>query len=222
MSVTTPVLAEFVFADQTYGDATDALRRVIDSAKRHRWFPHVTVDEQSSSTVRDRLMRHFDMLPDGARASSLAIDFIQGPWNVLARTYREVNPAGDDPAYGRGRWREALGVVAGEMRRELERSHREEIVPPLFPVAGNAAIVGGMLMPQMGGADLVNDEAHRQTVWYLMCDVDADFWSAIIWPLAYRQRQDENPFNELVAIYESGFYPLGFRGEKFVVYSYAG
>lgn len=220
MSAATPILAGFEFDDETYGLATDAIRDVIESAKRHRWFPHVTVDAGTSLAVRDHLTSHFELLGEGATAKSLSIDFIQGQWDVLVRAYRKVNPAGDDPAYGRGKWREALAVVAGDMRRELEESHREAIVPPLFPIAGNAAIVGGMLMPQVGGADVVDDKAYREPVWYLMCDVDADFWSAIIWPLAYRDRRNENPFTELVAMYESGFYPLGFSSDRFIVYSY--
>jgi hypothetical protein len=220
MSITTPVVGDFEVNDHSYGVATEAIRRVIETARRYRWFPRITVDALSASVVRDRLTRHFDILGERATAKSLSVTFIQGSWDVLARSYREVNPAGDDPAYGRGRWREALGIVAGEMKRELERSNRESIVPPLFPIVGNATVVGGMLMPQIGGADIVDDQAHRQTVWYLMCDVDSDFWSAIIWPLAYQQRLN-SPFDELVQLYESGFYPLGFREEQFVVYSFA-
>jgi hypothetical protein len=45
----------------------------------------------------------------------------------------------------RGEWRKGLAAVADEMTGELERSHRDATVPPLFPI-GNAAIVGGMLM----------------------------------------------------------------------------
>jgi hypothetical protein len=220
MSVTTRALANFEVKDAAYGAATDAIQRVIESAKRHQWFARVAVDAQTSSPVRDRLARHFDVLGERAMARPSSVEFIQGSWDVLARAYREINPAGEDPAYGRGKWREALGVVVGEMRRELERSHRDSIVPPIFPNTGNAAIVGGMLMPQMGGIDVVDDEEHRQTVWYLMCDVDADFWSAIIWPLAYPEQRNENPFDNLVAVYESGFYPLGFSGDRFIVYSY--
>ena len=221
MSAGASVVANFRIEDGTYGDATNAIRRVIRSAERHRWFPKVTADDRAAAAVRDRLTRHFEILGDAATARSLLVDFVQGGWNVLAETYRAINPAGDDPAYGRGKWREMLAVVAGEMRRELERSRREAIVPPLFPVVGNAGIVGGMLTTEIGGADVVNDETHRQAVWYLMCDVDADFWSAMIWPLAHEVRRDENPFEELVGAYLSGFYPLGFIGERFIVYSYA-
>jgi len=221
MSTGAPVVADFRIDDGTYGDATDAIRRVIRSAERHQWFPKVTVDDRAAVSVRGRLTRHFEILGETATARSLSVDFVQGGWSVLAETYRAVNPAGDDPAHGRGKWREVLAVVGGEMRRELERSRREVIVPPLFPVVGNAGIVGGMLTTQIGGANVVDDETHRQTVWYLMCDVDADFWSAMIWPLANEDRRAENPFEELVETYVSGFYPLGFIGERFVVYSYA-
>jgi hypothetical protein len=221
MSATTPTLSDFAFDDQTYGVSTVAVRRVIESAMRHRWFPRVTVDEASSSLVRDCLTRHFDTVGGSATVKLPSIDFIHGSWDVLARVYREINPPGDDPAYGRGRWRAMLDGTAGEIRREVERSRREALVPPLFPVVGNAGVVGGMLMSQVGGADVVDDDSLRQTVWYLMCDVDSDFWSAIIWSLAYRERPNVNPFSELVTIYESGFYPLGFRGEQFIVYSRA-
>lgn len=215
------MLADFDIPDETYGAATDAIRRVIGSAKRHQWFPRVAVDARAASTVRDRLTRHFDLLGESATASSLSVDFIQGAWDVLARAYREINPAGDDPACRRGKWRDALDVFGGEMRRALELSHRDAIVPPLFSIAGKAAIVGGMLVPRFGGADVAGDDAHRRTVWYLMCDVDADFWRAILWLLAHPEHRDDSPFDELVAIYESGFYPLGFRGDRFIVYSYA-
>jgi hypothetical protein len=221
MSAGASVVANFRIDDGTYGDATDAIRRLIRRAERHQWFPKVTVDDRATAGVRDRLTHHFEIIGEAVTARSLLVDFIQGGWDVLAETYRAVNPAGDDPAYGRGKWREMLAVVAGEMRCELERAPRETIVPPLFPVVGNAGILGGMLTTEIGGANVVNDETHRQAVWYLMCDVDADFWSAIIWPLAHEARRDENPFEELVETYMSGFYPLGFIGERFIVYSYA-
>jgi hypothetical protein len=214
------MMANFKIDDGAYGDATDAIRRVIGGAERHRWFPAVTMDEGTTAAVRGRLVRHFEILGEAATARSLVVDFIQGGWDMLAETYRTVNPAGDDPAYASGAWREMLGAISGGMRRELERSRRNAIVPPLFPVVGNAGIVGGMLTTEISGANVLTDETHRQTVWYLMCDVDADFWSAIIWPIAYEARRDENPFRELAETYILGFYPLGFVGERFVVYSY--
>jgi hypothetical protein len=217
----TPVVANLKIAEGTYGGATEAIRRTLRSAELHQWFPKVTVDDRATAAVRDRMTRHFEELGEIATAASLSIDFIQGGWNVLADTYRTINPAGNDPAYGRGQWRSALDIVAGEMRHDLERSNQQVIVPPLFPVAGDAGIVGGMLTTEMGGAKIVSDETQRQTVWHLMCDVDADFWSAIIWPLAHEVRRNLSPFEELVETYMSGFYPLGFIGERFIVYSYA-
>jgi hypothetical protein len=221
MSAGASVVANFRIDDGAYGKATNAIRRIIRRAERHRWFPKVTVDDDATAAVRDRLTRHFEIIGKSVTARSLPVDFIQGGWNVLAEAYRAINPAGDDPAYGRGKWRDMLAVVAGEMRRDLEQSKREAIVPPLFPVLGNAGIVGGMLTTEIGGANVVDDEPHRQTVWYLMCDVDADFWSALIWPLAHEDGGAGNPFEELVETYVSGFYPLGFIGERFIVYSYA-
>jgi len=215
------MIENFKIDDGAYGDATDAIRRVIGGAARHRWFPAVTVDDGTTAAVRGRLARHFEILGEPATARSLVVDFIQGGWDMLTGTYRTVNPAGDDPAYASGIWREMLGAVSGEMRRELERSRRDTIVPPLFPIVGNAGIVGGMLTTEIGGADVIADETLRQTVWHLMCDIDGDFWSAIIWPIVHEARRDENPFRELAETYISGFYPLGFVGERFLVYSYA-
>lgn len=221
MTERTSSVVSLNFGDSTYGDATTAIRRVIRSSECYRWFRKVDMDDRATEAVRNRLTRHFEILGETVTAQSLVVDFVQGGWNVLAEMYRTVNPAGKDPAYGRGKWREALDVIAGDIRRELERSRPKAIVPPLFPVAGNAGIVARMLTTEMGGASVVSDEIYRQTVWYMMCDVDGDFWSAMIWPLSYEDRRDENPFEELVAMYLSGFYPLGFVGERFIVYSYA-
>jgi hypothetical protein len=203
----------------TYGVATSAIRQVIQLATNHRWFPELSLNDAAKDAVRKQLVRHWEAMGDHAISQLSHVEFVHGSWRKLAEVYALANPERDLSPYGRGRWREFLALLAGEARSTLEQSHREAVVPPLFPVPGNAGIVARMLAAKREDITMVSEPSPRQAVWHLMCDVDSDFWSTII-SLLVNPDLDQNPFASLVAIYESGFYPLGFVDDAFLVFSY--
>lgn len=224
MSDAAAVTAKFEIADQTYGRATAEVRRIIDAAAAIRWFPAVAPDPSEIDTVRSLLSEHFRSLGNREPRvdAALPVNFVIGGWDVLGDAYRRINPAGveADSAYARGPWRRALGEFGADLDRELQCSRPSLIVPPLFPFRGNHAIVGGMLTTNASrGSQIVEDAKWRDTIWYLMCDVDSDFWNAIIAALLSDDPRTPNAFSILVEIYGRGFYPLGFEEDQFIVYS---
>lgn len=217
---------QFQIEGTTYGAATAEVRSVVDAAKQLRWFPQSRVDDEQ--TVRDLLVKHFEVLGEqrsnGRRLDTEAVHFVRGGWRLLGQSYRAANPvaADDDPAYTRGEWRRLLGSAAARLQERLETSHASVVVPPLFPFAGKATILAGMLTTDPArGASIIDDHEWRETIWYLMCDVDSDFWNAIVAALASDAGPVANPFALLIEIYTRGFYPLGFIDNRFVVYTKA-
>lgn len=214
---------DFEIADGAYGRATAYVRAVVDKAKALRWFPADATTDEEIATVRDLVVQHLEMLkPGGADRATreTTIDIVRGGWDVLAQAYRAANPITleDDPAYARGDWRKLLGAVASELQRRVEVTRSALIVPPLFPFAGKPTILAGMLTTDPArGASVVDDLSWRETIWYLMCDVDSDFWNAIVAALATEDEESTNVFSVLIKIYSRGFFPLGFVGDRFVV-----
>jgi len=224
MSDAASVPAKFEIAEQTYGGATTEVQRIIDAAAAIRWFPAVPADGSEIDAVRALLLEHLRLLGEREPRvdAALSMKFITGGWDVLGDAYRRVNPASieADAAYARGSWRRAVGELAADIHRELQCSRPSLVVPPLFPFAGNQAIVGGMLTTNASrGSQIVDDAKWRETIWYLMCDVDSDFWNAITAALVSDHPRTPNAFRILVEIYTRGFYPLGFEEDQFIIYS---
>lgn len=219
---TTTAPNNFDIVDGGYGRATEYVRSIIEKAKALRWFPHDTTTDEETATVRGLLIHHLEMLnratADLATPEPL-IEIARGGWDVLGETYRAANPVDDDPAYARGDWRHSLGMLASALQRRVESTRSSLIVPPLFPFSGKPTILAGMLTTEPAqGANVVDDRAWRETIWYLMCDVDSDFWNAIMAGLASDGEDVSNAFSVLVDIYSRGFYPIGFVGGRFIVY----
>jgi hypothetical protein len=215
----------FRIEDGQYGVATAAVKKVVEMAASHEWFPPVGADDGARDRVRSLLGEHLAVLAQRrvALPSAVTFEFVRGGWGVLADAYRECNPVGfaDDPAYARGVWRTALGELVEAARQDADaRGTRRYFVPPLFPVEHNPVIVRQPLTATYDRLEaIVGDPARRDTVWYMMCGVDADYWDAILWEIAYQPNPPANPFHLLIETYSLGYYPLGTAGDSFVIYS---
>lgn len=221
---TTRAANDFDIVDDAYGRATEHVRAIVEKAKALRWFPSDTTTEEEIATARALLLQHLAMLNRAMADLATpepAIEIVRGGWGVLGEIYRGANPVAsdEDPAYARGEWRRSLGVLASALQRRVEATRASLIVPPLFPFYGKPMILNGMLTTEPArGANVVDDLPWRETIWYLMCDVDSDFWNAIMAALASDGKEASNAFAVLVDIYSRGFYPIGFVGGRFIVY----
>lgn len=202
----------------TYGLATDAVDRLLRIADSFEWFRKRTPDHSVIFDLQRRLMQRLGVsVPDARMLITV------GDLREAAALYRAANPIEDDPAYARGRWRSLLSeafMVVSQISTS-DPDVRRRFVPPLFPFAGNAGVCGATLVAHRDElVRSVGNNDFNETIWYLMCDVENDFWSAIISEIAGRRTEAEI-FNQLLELYVAGCYPVGFIQNRFISFVHA-
>ncbi|HEY0143202.1 MAG TPA: hypothetical protein VGF48_20080 [Thermoanaerobaculia bacterium] len=200
-----------------YGEATDSVNRLLQVAQHFKWFPPVANDNAEYMVVR-----HADLLAKfGITAREGDVHVVTGDLREAARIYRAANPVSstDDPIYARGRWRSRISDIFAPVASNAARDEvKPRFGPPLFPIAGNALVCGATLVADRDELlRLVNDPEYRATIWYLMCDVESDFWNAIAAEIA-GEEQIKDAFAGLIDLYANGYYPLGFVADRFVTF----
>lgn len=208
----------FDIVDGDYGFGTAEIRRKVLQARAMRWQSLV---EPPFEEIRTLLATLFDVLGDRwlLRDTEL-VEFVDGGWAALAEIYPRINsfePAGD-LNYPQGAWRQMLGRLASECQHQVSRSCPELVRPPLFPFQGNPSVISGRLVPSPASVEVDANPRLLKTIRHLVCDVDEDFWNAIIEALAGREQRGRGPFAVLTDIYEAGAYPLGLSNDRFIVY----
>ncbi len=204
-----------------YGNATHAIKQVLALTESMKWFPAKNPDLQANP--EDLLDAHLRLvLPT---AQPLRVEFRDGELPLAANLYRRINSIAEVDIQPSGVWRRALTALAAKTHAVLERPERRSVIePPLFAFSGRSGVLSGMLAAsreKLIARSPSLDNRDRETIWWLMCDVDKDFWETILWQLAYAAELNKNPFYLLAQIYTCGFYPLGMLDDEFVIYSFA-
>jgi hypothetical protein len=220
--MTIQTLKQTDIPDGVYGEATETIRQIIASAASLRWF--VPPEPGSRSDIEHLVREHLGLIQKGTdliNKRDFSIDVVEGTLSHAADIYAEMNLVTRDDPYARGEWRRSVGEAAANIHHELQRPEfRRFIEPPLFPMSGKPGFLGGTLAATREVLASLTPAMHdqdRETVWWLMCDIEGDFWNAIQWQLA-RGVIDENPFYYLIQHYRLGFYPLGIKNHQFVIY----
>lgn len=217
-------LSEGGIAGGSYGDATPSIITIIGIAESLQWFPRprAEADLEVRRLVQDHL--RLTGYATGA-ANRVAIAFVESNLSDAAALYGKLNAVSPGDSYASGAWRRTLGELAARVHLELEQPQFQAFIkPPLFPIPGKAGVLGGMLAAsreKLAALTGTLADRDREMIWWLMCDVDKDFWEAVQWQVARGVSLDQNPFFLLVQAYSLGFYPLGVTDGRFVIYSRA-
>jgi hypothetical protein len=208
----------------TYGEATPAIAKIVALAGSLEWFARRGGESRNDAqTLLDRHLSLVDREETPTGFMQPKPEFIVSTLADAARIYRRLNVVDNETGYPSGIWRRTLGAIAAKVHAELDQPRLKPMLnPPLFPIAGAPGVLAGMLAASretLGALTKEMSAEDREAVWWLMCDIDKDFWEAIQWQLGRGGALDENLFFPLLKAYVLGFYPLGVESQTMIVYS---
>ncbi|HKG94619.1 MAG TPA: hypothetical protein VKA84_22080, partial [Gemmatimonadaceae bacterium] len=92
--------------------------------------------------------------------------------------------------------------------------------PPVWMLSG-VPEAAAPLLPGVAGAE---ERELPPAVRALMAQVECNLRRALLWALVYPRRAgaESNPFRALFEAHRVGLYPLGYDGERFVVFARGG
>lgn len=204
-----------------YGDATSAIRQILELADAIDWFPRSWMPDLESRAVelatehlaRARRVAATQVSPD------LQPSFVHGDWRVLDRYFDAAwrDRSGFEPPNDWG-----IGQVLSNLKQAAEKSDdlASLIGPPLWPVPGQLSVVSALVADERV-LDALEVGSYRDVVWTLICQVEVDLWNALAWSLVHQGDLAKNPFVPILELYRIGVYPLGIRGKQFVLFRYA-
>lgn len=203
-----------------YGGITEGVRSILSRAERGAW---LRGDGASASAVCEALrilgdrLERLGAVEAGAAFPGKAVEELRG-CSVLERALERVSFDVERPAEP---WR-AVPLRLLEARREkvrLEGWFRSRLRGPLWIVPGDSMIYQPLAAFQGTVDALEADEDCRERLWLLLCQIEHDLWHALLWEFTGLAEQTLSPYAPLMEVYAQGFVPLGFDGDRFLVWT---
>lgn len=189
------------------------------------WFAIVRHDErteQATPLVRSHLELLQALDYEETRPAAPDVALLRGPWHLIHE----------------GRWGESSWIDPwGERWRKAETSVGRAMLgvdsvlksngwlrPPLWPHAELANLCGGSFIADLQRVAqlhrLIPAKRDRNVALGLLTRAESRLWDALRWELARGVgiADGSNPFQPLLRLYEFGFFPMGWVGNRYDLY----
>lgn len=185
-----------------YGPAAGAFSEILKKAGAIRWF---------AASHRDPVPFIYEHLETIGMKDRFLVEEVSGSLSL-------VQDFADEE------WKDACDKVGETGRTMVQESEylKRLIAPTLWIFPGTMSVCGvtfvahdEVLRINLG---LTPSAPEWRTAWTLVCEAEGVIWNALIWELVRLKHALPNPFLPLLDLYESGWFPLGFRNGRFSVF----
>ena len=189
-----------------YGERTEDLQKIISDAEGMRLFTRPAVASEQGSVAR------------WVEAHLAALRNSGGAVPALAGVRLVGGAPGDLDALWStsGSWRDAVGVVIGELNKRHGGTGAPRLGPPIWP-AGAINVFGVVVVATEEGAmrcaGMCAAAEERDTCWEILCFAEKIVDAALVAAL-FRDRSAD-VFSPLLSLMRAGLMPAGYDGEFF-------
>ncbi len=212
--------------ESRYGVAAPALRQTLALLGEGRgWFPphdSAVVPSEARQWAADHLARLAGWTRDHVRLPAPdAVDWVLGglgTYDGLASDRLDTEGWGDP--WGPTEWGQLLvGLHVQRLQCiDADPALRRLIQPPLWPMPEQSKIIQPLLT-QPGPPE---PEYRAEPRWAMLCHVEYNLWRVLEWAVAEHGDLTTCPFEPLLKLHLSGWYPTGFVAGRLVVFGHAG
>ncbi|WP_437484432.1 hypothetical protein WME75_44785 [Sorangium sp. So ce1014] len=193
---------------------------VLCLVARTKFFPrHESVPGSIVQLVEEHMMQYAQIVDLGLVAAPAII--LGGERTLRGLRDRIASEPGGE-AFA-DRWNAKLGRFLQRVTDEAMQDAvvRDRIGPPLWSVPQIVNVVQPLVVDDPETLLANTPTAERELWWELACTVEKNAWNALIWEVVDGSGAGKgpNPFLSLVRVQAEGFYPLGFVGQRFMVFA---